>query len=368
MKILIAVDSYKGTLTSKEVAETIKNNLNYENIEFDIIAIADGGEGTVDSLCYATKGNLEKVSVQDAFGEYKESYFCISDEGDTAILEIALSSGLATMKHSELNPFKSTTYGLGESIKSALDRNVKKLVIGIGGSSTNDGGAGMLQALGVKFYDAKDNQIDTMTGYSIGLVERIDMSGIDTRINDVYIRIACDVTNPLLGKTGCTEIYSRQKGASNHMVDVLEKNMEHFNQIVINTIGKDYSEIPGVGAAGGLGYGLLAFLNADLLSGLDVVADATKLEERIQKADVVITGEGSFDYQSLSGKAPTRIARLARKHNKKVIGVFALSDIDECPEFFDQMFAVVPTVCSKEESLENPQECLIKLINSMKII
>jgi len=368
MKILIAVDSYKGTLTSKEVAETIKNNLNCENTEFDIIAIADGGEGTVDSLCYATKGELEEVSVQDAFGVYKESYFCISDEGDTAILEIALSSGLATMKQPQLNPFKSTTYGLGESIKSALDKGVKKLIIGIGGSSTNDGGSGMLQALGMHFYDEKDNEINTMTGYSIGLVERIDMSELDTRINDVNIKIACDVTNPLLGKTGCTEIYSRQKGATNDMVDVLERNMEHFNQVVIKTIGSDYSKVPGVGAAGGLGYGLLAFLNADLLSGLDIVADATKLEERIQKADVVITGEGSFDYQSLNGKAPTRIARLARKYNKKVIGLFALSDIEEYPEFFDQMFSIVPNVCSKEESLKNPQECLIKLVNSIKVI
>lgn len=367
MKILIAVDSFKGTLTSIEVANTIKDNINSKDAEFDIIAIADGGEGTVDSFCFATKGNKKAIRVQNAFGEYDESYYCLTDNNDTGILEIALSSGLADIKDEDLNPFVTTTYGLGESIKEAMDQNIKKLVIGIGGSSTNDGGSGMLQALGVRFYDANDVLIKDMNGMSIGLVERIDSSGLDPRVNDLYIEIACDVTNPLLGETGCAEIYSRQKGANEEMVDVLEKNMEHFNKVVTKTIGKDLSLIKGVGAAGGLGFGLLAFMNANLTSGLDVIAEVTKLEERIKEADIVITGEGSFDLQSLNGKAPTRVARLARKHNKEVIGVFGLSEIKEYKVLFDKIFTIVPTVCTKEESLQKPKYYLKKLLERIEV-
>lgn len=367
MNILIAIDSFKGTLSSKEVAETIKENINCKDVDFDIIPIADGGEGTVDSLCYATKGTLKKIVVQNAFGKYTPSYYCLTDHNKTAILEIALSSGLAGIEESVLNPYITTSYGLGESIKDALDEQVQRLVIGIGGSSSNDGGAGMLGALGVTFYDASDQIIKTMNGMTIGTVERIDVTGLDPRIKDVYIEVACDVTNPLLGITGCAEVYSRQKGATKEMVAVLEKNMKHFNDVVIRTVGTNYSNIEGAGAAGGLGYGLLAFLNADLLSGLEVIADATRLEERIIKADVVITGEGSFDYQSLNGKAPTRVATLARKYQKKSIGVFGISDIEVYPDLFDKIFTVVPNVCTKEESLSNPQKCLQKLIEVMNL-
>ena len=224
----------------------------------------------------------------------------------------------------------------------------------------------MLQALGAKFYDIHGKIINVMNGLSIGLVEKIDVSGLDSRIHDVYIEVACDVTNPLLGKHGCAEVYSRQKGATDEMVKVLEKNMTHFASIVEKTIGKDFKDIPGVGAAGGLGYGLLAFLKADLLCGLDVVADATRLEERIKKADLVITGEGSFDGQSLNGKAPTRIAMLGKKYNKEVVGIFGLSSIDDMPELFDAIHTIVPTVCSKEESLRNPKYCLAKLMQKVE--
>lgn len=366
MNILIAVDSFKGTLTSKEVAEIIKDNIIDELATFDIIAIADGGEGTVDSLMYATNGKKETIKVQNAFGVIADSYYCLTDSGETAIVEIALSSGLASIEPFSLNPYKTTSYGLGETIKLALDKNVKKLVVGIGGSSSNDGGSGMLQALGVKFYDIHGNLIEVLNGFSIGLVEKIDISNLDQRIKDVYIEVACDVTNPLLGNRGCAEVYSRQKGATDEMVKVLERNMKHFAGVVKNTIGKDYSEVPGVGAAGGLGYGLLAFLKADLLSGLDVIADATRLEERIKKADLVVTGEGSFDGQSLNGKAPTRVASFAKKYDKRVVGVFGLSSIDEMPELFDTIYKIVPTVCSKEESLNNPKECLKKLIQKVE--
>ena len=207
-----------------------------------------------------------------------------------------------------------------------------------------------------------------MNGETIKHVERIDFSNLDQRVNDVYIEVACDVDNPLLGKNGCAEIYSRQKGATELMVKLLEQNMKHFSSVVSESIGKDFTNVPGSGAAGGLGFGLLSVLGANLKSGLDVVADATNLEQRIQQADVVITGEGSFDSQSLHGKAPVKVARLARKHHKQVIGVFGLCDIESYDELFDKIYCVVPDITSKEESLRNPKQALTKLIKNIKLI
>ena len=362
MNILIAVDSFKGTLTSIEVAEVICENINPNQYNVDIIAIADGGEGTVDSLCYATKGQKYPVDVQDAFGEDKSSYFCVNKVKDTAMVEIALSSGLAYIDSKALNPYKTTSYGLGQTIKKTLDRGITKLVIGIGGSSSNDGGAGMLKALGVRFYDKDDIRIDEMNGFTIGDVNRIDITDLDSRLKEINIEVACDVSNPLLGPQGCAEVYSRQKGASDEMVKVLENNMKKYADVVEKTIKKDNRDLPGAGAAGGLGYGLVSFLGAHLTNGLDVVADATNLEKRIQKADLVITGEGSFDGQSLHGKAPVRIASIAKKHNIRCVGVFGLSSIKEKKELFETIYTVVPTVATKEESLANPKESLAKLI------
>jgi len=367
MNILIAVDSFKGTLSSKEVAEIIKQNIETKDNNIDIVPIADGGEGTVESLMHATNGVLKTVKVQDAFGSYNKSHYCLTNRNKTAIVEIALSSGISKIDVNNLNPFITSSYGLGETIKHALDNNINKLIIGIGGSSTNDAGSGMLQALGVKFYDNKDQLIKTMNGNTIGLVERIDLSSLDSRIHNIVIEVACDVTNPLLGENGCTYIYAKQKGANKKMLEILENNMEHFSKAVQKTINKDLSNVPGVGAAGGLGFGLLTFMNAKLKSGLEVIAAATKLEEIIKKADIIITGEGSFDHQSLNGKAPIEIARLAKKHHKNVIGIFPLSSITTMSNLFDKIYTVVPSICSLEESLENPQYCLNKLMKTIDL-
>jgi len=362
MKILIAVDSFKGTLSSIEVAKLIENHINKELHSVDIIATGDGGEGTVDALMFATHGEKKELQAQGAHGQLKDSYYCLSDNRKTGILEIALSSGIHSLKESELNPLETTTFGLGETINDALDEGVNKLVIAIGGSSTNDAGTGMLKALGVKFYDVNNQEIQVMNGNTIGLVEKIDISGLNPKLKDIFIEVACDVTNPLLGENGCTHIYGGQKGANKDIKSKLENNMQHYANVVKKELGTDYSKVPGVGAAGGLGYGLLTFLGARLLSGLDVVSDATNLVSRIQEADLVITGEGSFDHQSLNGKAPVKIAELSKKYNKKVVGVFALSTIDSLPVYFDKILSVVPTVATKKESLANPEECLNKLI------
>ncbi len=365
MKILIAVDSFKGTLSSIEVGKLIENHVNKKKHTVDIIATGDGGEGTVDSLMYATHGIKKTLKVSNAYRKPMDSYYCLSDNKKTAIMEIALSSGIATLNEDDLNPFKTTSYGLGETINDALNEGVDKLVIAIGGSSTNDAGTGMLKALGVKFYDINNQEIDLMNGSTIGSVEKIDTTGLNPRLKDVLIEVACDVTNPLLGRNGCSYVYGPQKGAqSKSMQKELEKNMKHFSKVVKRELGIDNSKVPGVGAAGGLGFGLMTFLNASLLSGLEVVSHATRLEERVKEADIVITGEGSFDHQSLNGKAPVRIARLAKENGKQVIGIFAITSIDTMPELFDKIFSVVPTVATKEESLANPVKCLEKLIKN----
>ena len=362
MKIIIAVDSFKGTLSSIEVAKLIDKYIDKENNTVDIISTGDGGEGTVDSLMYAIKGEKKEIKIHGALGNEIDSYYCLCNNRKTAIMEIALSSGIATLKENELNPFKTSSYGLGETINDALEEGAKKLIIGIGGSSTNDAGAGMLKSLGVKFYDKDNKEIKILNGYSIGLVEKIDISGLNHKLKDVFIEVACDVDNPLLGKNGCSYIYGEQKGADAKMIEQLEKNMLHYANVVSKELGVDHSNEAGSGAAGGLGYGLITFLGAKLLSGFEIVSDATNLEERIKYADLVITGEGSFDHQSLNGKAPVKIARLAKKHNKKVIGIFALTSIASMPEIFDEIISVVPTVATKKESLADPRKYLEKLI------
>lgn len=367
MKVLVAVDSFKGTLTSQKIASLFKQHMGNGEHTFDLIPIGDGGEGTVDSLHIATNGEKVHLKVRGPFSNIIDTYYVLSPNKKTAMIEIALSSGLGMISKQNLNPFATTTYGLGETICHALNQGVTELIVGIGGSSTNDGGAGMLQALGVVFLDKDGLEIKNMTGHTIGLVDKIDISGLDTRIKKVHIKVACDVDNPLLGPRGCAEVYSRQKGASKEMVLKLEKNMEHYANIVEKTINTDFRNHPGTGAAGGLGFGFVAFLSAYLMSGLDIVADATNLTKRVQEADVVITGEGHFDNQSLHGKVPVRVAQIARDNHKKVIGVFALSSISEKPELFDEIHTVVPTITTKKESLKNPEKALISLIKSIKI-
>lgn len=366
MNILIAVDSFKGTLSSVEVAEVISKHIDLNNNTMDIIAIADGGEGTVDSLCQATKGTKHFTKVQDAFGQDKSSYFCLNKDNDTAIIEIALSSGLAYIDPSVLDPFKTTSFGLGQTIKNALDLGVRKLIVGIGGSSSNDGGAGMLQALGVKFLDKHNSEIKHMNGLTLGDVVDIDLTELDSRIKDTVIEVACDVENPLLGPSGCAEVYSRQKGASEEMVLVLEQNMKHFADVVAAKIGTDFRNLSGAGAAGGIGFGLVSFLHAKLISGIEMVAHATNLVQRVKKADLVITGEGMFDSQSLHGKAPIQIARIAKQYNVRCIGIFAVATIENKGDLFDEIFTIVPTIATKNESLQSPRESLEKLMEYIK--
>lgn len=367
MKVLIAVDSFKGTLSSKEVASIISGKLRKKDMICKEIPIADGGEGTVDALIHATNGKKINIRVENPVGEIIDSYYGVSKDGTIAYIEMALSAGLTLIDENEKNPLYTSTFGFGETIKHAIESGVKKVILGIGGSSTNDGGAGMLKALGVKFFDKYQKEIDSLNGYTIGLVEDFDISNINTKIKDVEIEVACDVTNQLLGKSGCASVYSKQKGANDQIQQILEENMIKFSGIIEKKLGDSFKDYPGSGAAGGLGFGLLAFLKASLKNGLNIVANLTELEKNIIKSDVIITGEGSFDSQSLCGKAPVSIARIAKKYEKKVIGIFGVSSIKSCEGLIDNIFSVVPTVATIEQSLNNPVYYLDKLLDTIEI-
>jgi len=318
LKILLAPDSFKGSLSSKEVCHAMENGIK-RVIDAEIISIpiADGGEGTVEALVYAVGGEIIRSDVTGPLGEKVEAFYGILKDG-TAVIEMAACAGLYLIPEEKRNPLKTTTYGVGELIKLALDKGCRKFIIGIGGSATNDGGVGMAQALGVKFLDKYGNEIG-FGGGELHKIEKIDISSIDKRIYESEFIVASDVDNPLCGEKGASYVYGPQKGATPEMIKILDENLKHLAYETKKVIGKDYSEVPGAGAAGGLGFGLMAFLNAKLKRGIEIIIETARLEEKIKEVDLVITGEGNTDFQTAFGKAPAGIAKLAKKYNKPVI-------------------------------------------------
>ncbi|TCO61517.1 glycerate kinase [Caldanaerobacter subterraneus] len=318
MKILLAPDSFKGSLSSKEVCHAMENGIK-RVIDAEIISIpiADGGEGTVEALVYAVGGEIIRSDVTGPLGEKVEAFYGILKDG-TAVIEMAACAGLYLVPEEKRNPLKTTTYGVGELIKLALDKGCRKFIIGIGGSATNDSGVGMAQALGVKFLDKDGNEIG-FGGGQLHKIEKIDISSIDKRIYESEFIVASDVDNPLCGEKGASYVYGPQKGATPEMIKILDENLKHLAYEAKKVIGKDYSEVPGAGAAGGLGFGLMAFLNAKLKRGIEIIIETARLEEKIKEVDLVITGEGNTDFQTAFGKAPAGIAKLAKKYNKPVI-------------------------------------------------
>ncbi len=322
MKILIAPDSFKGCLTALEVAENIEKGIKnvMKDAEVYNIPMADGGEGTVQSLVDATNGYFIYKEVTGPLGEPVEAHFGILGNNKTAVIEMAIASGFDLVPKDKANPCVTTTYGTGELIKAALDENIEEIIIGIGGSSTNDGGVGMAQSLGVNFLDKEGNNVG-FGGRSLKYIDSIDMSGLDPRVKKVDIRVACDVTNPLYGTDGAAYVYAPQKGATMEMVKQLDNNLRHLSDIVKKELGKDIQSISGGGAAGGLGAGLVAFLDAKLQSGVDIIIEVNKLEREIKNVDLVITGEGKIDSQTVKGKTPIGVAKVAKKYNKPVIAI-----------------------------------------------
>ena len=357
MKILIAPDSFKDCLSAKAVAASLAKGIRSILPDADCILVpmADGGEGTVESVIDATHGKRIELKVLDPLMRETDSFYGITGDGETAVIEMAAASGIELLKRDERDPWITSTYGTGQLIKDALDQGVRKILLGIGGSATNDGGAGMAQALGVRF-SGKFGNIPVHGGGALGELEQIHMEDLDPRIKQTEILVACDVSNPLTGPQGASAVYGPQKGADEKMVQELDRNLLHFAGLIKDQLGKEVSEIPGAGAAGGLGAGLMAFLNARLMKGFDMIAGVTGLEEQIREADLVISGEGKMDAQTRFGKTPFGVAQLARKYGKPVIGVAGTLEEDASALYelgFDLLMPIQEKPGDLEFSLKN---------------
>ncbi|MFX3636631.1 MAG: glycerate kinase [Candidatus Pristimantibacillus sp.] len=320
MNIVIAPDSFKGSLSARGVGLAIEKGIKRAKIESvtKVIPMADGGEGTMECLIDATGGRFIRIAVQNPLGRIIDSGFGILGDGTTCVIEMAMSSGLYLIEQEERNPLITTTYGVGELIKAALDYGCRNFILAVGGSATNDGGAGMLQALGVNLLDAEGHQIP-YGGGSLDKIIEINTKGLDSRLVDCKFTVACDVDNPFIGPKGASEVFGPQKGASPDMVKLLDQNLKHFADMIERTQGVAIHHLPGTGAAGGLSGGILAFLNGELESGIAMVTRVTGLEEAVRGADLVITGEGQVDYQTAYGKTPFGVARIASSHGVPVI-------------------------------------------------
>ena len=357
MKIVIAPDSFKGSLTALQVAEAIEVGLRrvFPDAAIEKIPMADGGEGTVQSLVDATGGQILTAQVLDPLGNSINAQYGVLGDGVTAVIEMAAASGLTLVPLDKRDPRVTTTYGTGELIRVALAHGCRKLIIGIGGSATNDGGAGMAQALGAKLLTASGEQIEPGGG-SLATLNSIDLSELDPGIAETETVVACDVNNPLTGKQGASHVYGPQKGATPEMIRVLDANLVHFDKIVQRDLSKSVGNVPGAGAAGGLGAGLMAFLDASLKSGIEIVTEATQLSKRFAGADLVITGEGQINFQTVFGKTPVGVAKVAKTHNIPVIAI-AGSIADNSDGVYDAgidaMIDIVPEPMSLENAIEN---------------
>lgn len=365
MKIIAAVDSFKGTLSSIEISHILKECYEKQDYEVIPVPISDGGEGFLDAIHYHTKAPLIPVSTIGPLEDPIESEYLIYQ--NTAYIELSRVVGLNEISAERLNPLKTTTYGLGKLVKHALKQNISTIVIGIGGSSTNDGAAGFLQALGVNFFAGKKQINIPLNGQLIGQVTHIDDSTLKEEYKNITFILASDVSNPLLGENGCSHVYAAQKGASISNQQELESAMMHYADCVEGTVNGSFRFQKGSGAAGGFGFGLSAFLNAKIIPGIDFIMELVDLENKIKNADLVFVGEGRFDYQTSFGKAPYGVAQLARKHGKKVIGIFGKQDFQAAHDIFDQSYVIVPKYADETTSLNAPKQALQKMIKEIKV-
>jgi glycerate kinase len=319
MKTVVLIDSFKGSLSSVSAGNSVKRGILkvYPNAEVIVMPLADGGEGTVDALVEGLNGVYRSVTVLDPLLRHITAKYGIVNR-DTAVIEMSSASGITLISDVERNPLNTTTFGVGQMIKDAVNYGCRKFIIGIGGSATNDGGLGMLTALGYKFYD-KDGFNVGVDGKSLEKISSIDTTDAMPELKDCEFMVACDVENPLCGENGCSAIYGPQKGATPEIVKMMDGWLDNFADLTQKTINQDYKNFAGAGAAGGLGFALKSYLGANLQSGITLILNSINAEEQIKNADYVVTGEGRLDGQSAMGKAPVGVAKLAKKHGKKVI-------------------------------------------------
>ena len=360
MRVIVAPDSYKGSVTALGVAEAIERGVRavFPGAEVVKVPIADGGEGTVDALVVATKGRLEETVVRGPLGEPVRAKWGVLGDGETAVIEMAAASGLPLVPKERRDPRVTTTHGTGELVCAALDARLTKLVVGIGGSATNDGGAGFARALGVRFLDEAGRELPE-GGAALARLHRIDLSGLDPRLADARIVVACDVDNPLVGPRGASAVYGPQKGATPEMVRELDAALARYAEVARAATGRDVAKEPGAGAAGGLGAGLLLFTPAELRPGVSIVLESTGFEALVRGADLVITGEGRTDFQTAMGKAPVGVAAAAARHGVPVVCLSGgLGDGAEevLAKGIDGVASVVPGPMSLEECMARGAE------------
>lgn len=362
MKIVIAPDSFKGSASAKQVAEALARGWRkvFPNAELVTVPMADGGEGTMEALVDATGGKMLEVEVSDPLGRPLSACFGILGDGKTAVVEVAAASGLPLLAPSERKPLQTTTYGTGQLIRAALKEGVERLLIGLGGSATVDGGAGLVSALGARLLDA-DGQPIGPGGGSLGSLAQIQLGELPKLIEGVEVLAACDVDNPLTGPNGAAAVFGPQKGAAPQDVQVLDQNLAHYAQIISKELQVEVANLPGAGAAGGLGAGLVAFLGAKLIPGIQMVIEASKLEDKLEGCDLVITGEGKLDGQSAGGKTPVGVAKLAEKHNIPVLAVGGsiAEDADVLYQHgIGAMLSIAPGPISLEKAIADGEKLL----------
>lgn len=356
MKIVIATDSLKGSLTSKEAGISIAEGIKRADSSTEVLIspLADGGEGTVEALTEGMGGILQNIRVTGPLGTPVHCTYGIIEKTHTAVIEMAEAAGLPLVPKQKRDPFQTTTYGVGEVIRDAIEKGCRRFLIGIGGSATNDGGIGMLQALGFGFLDEQGRQV-SYGAKGLKDLKRITDEAVCKELAECEFRIACDVTNPLCGETGCSAVFAPQKGADSEQIRQMDGWMAAYARLAKEKYPESDAQYPGTGAAGGMGFAFLTFLNASLESGIKIVLEETGLEEEIKKADLVITGEGQLDAQTAMGKAPIGVAKLAKKYGKPVIA-FAGSvtrDAGKCNgEGIDAFFPILRRVETLEEVMQ----------------
>ena len=360
-KILISPNAFKHSLSSIEVAEIVKSSLLAfsENIQLELAPIADGGDGTVDVLnYYFKKSSFIEAPVRDPLGRIINAKWLLLDK-ETAVIELAKASGLSLLKLEELNPMWANTFGLGELILSALNKGCKKIVVTLGGSATVDAGVGMLQALGVKFFDDKKHAVKAGGGF-LSSISEINLLHLDKRIKNVTFHALCDVKIPLTGEKGSVNKFSSQKGATDGEKIVLEKGMKHYAQVVKQKTSHDFESEPMTGSAGGVAFSLKSILGAELLGGFSYLSHLISLEDKIKQSDIVITGEGCLDSQTILGKGVFEIVKIAKHYQKKVIVLCGTCDnsVNWKAQNIDTIIDIKPDTVSLEESLKKSKELL----------
>ncbi len=355
MKIVIAIDSFKGSLTSFQAGSAVKDAIERLDKSAEVLVkpLADGGEGTVEALASCLDSEIINLTVKGPLLQPVSAKYCILKDTNTAVIEMASASGITLISADQRNPLETTTFGVGELIKDAINRGCRRFIIGIGGSATNEGGTGMLTALGYEFLD-KDGKSIPLCGGGLEVLHKISTKNVIPQLKECSFKIACDVTNPLCGEKGCSAVFGPQKGATSEMIKDMDSWLEKYACLAKTVSDKADKDCAGAGAAGGLGFAFLTFTNAVLKSGIDIVLEETSLESYIKSADIVVTGEGRLDSQTVMGKAPIGVAKLAKKYGKKVIAFSGCvtSDAEVCNKHgIDAYFPILRGVSTLEEAM-----------------